>query len=197
MPAEDDAQTLSDIVDQITHAGDGEDRVSMREIMASVGERSFGPLLLVPGLIVLSPLGGVPGVPSIGAIVVFLFAVQILFGRDYFWMPAFILRREVTRKRMAQAGRFLGWLAHWTDKIVKPRWLFLVRSPFNRVIAATCVGIALAMPPLEVIPFANSATSAAISMFGLALVTRDGVVAAIAFVLSGVSVYFLIDGLLF
>ncbi len=45
--------------------------------MQAVGSRSFGPLLLVAGLVTLSPAGDVPGVPTIMAAFVFLVAGQL------------------------------------------------------------------------------------------------------------------------
>ncbi|QKT03811.1 exopolysaccharide biosynthesis protein [Ectothiorhodospiraceae bacterium 2226] len=197
MTASDEAKTLAEVVDEITGAGDGEGDISVAEILQSVGQRSFGPMLLVPGLIVLSPISGIPGVPTLGGIVVLLIAGQLLIGRQCFWVPQMIQRRAISRKRMKQAGRFLMAVARVVDKVVKPRLSFLVQAPFNYVIAATCVLIAVSMPPLEAIPFANVVTAAAISAFGLALVAYDGVLALIAFALTGVSFYFLFTGLLF
>ncbi|RFA26402.1 hypothetical protein CAI21_17105 [Alkalilimnicola ehrlichii] len=196
MAQQDDAKSLSEVVDEITSAGERKEQISVEEIMNAVGRRSFGPLLLVPGLIVLSPLSGVPGVPTLGGIVIFLFSVQMLLGREYFWLPAFILRRQVSRDRMAKAGRFLAWLARWADKVIKPRLLFLLHKPASHVVAVACTLIAVIMPPLELIPFANVVTASAISAFGLALVAYDGVLAVLAFLLTGVSFYLLVSGLL-
>lgn len=194
--ADEDAKSLAQVVDEITGAGDGEgDEISVAEILRSVGQRSFGPMLLVPGLIVLSPISGIPGVPTLGGIVVLLIAGQLLIGRQCFWVPQFIQRRTVSRRRMRQAGRFLMAVARVVDKVVKPRLVFPVRRPFNYAVAAACVLIALVMPPLEAIPFANVVTAAAITAFGLALVAYDGVLALLAFALTGLSFWFLFSWL--
>lgn len=196
MAAQDEAKSLAEVVGELTNAGQRDEQISVEEVMEAVGKRSFGPLLLVPGLIVLSPLSGVPGVPTLGGIIVFLFSAQMLFGREYFWLPQFILRREVSRERMAKAGRFLAWLAGWVDKLIKPRLVSLLGNLGGRIIAATCMAIAVIMPPLEAIPFANVITAAAISAFGLALVAYDGALSIVAFVLTGVSFYLLVTQLL-
>jgi hypothetical protein len=196
MAEEQDAKTLAEIVDEITGAGDRKDEISVAEIMESVGQRSFGPMLLVPGLIVLSPISGIPGVPTLGGLAVLLIAGQLLIGRDCFWVPEFIMRRSVSRDRMAKAGRFLMPVARFVDKLVRPRLVFLTREPFTYGIAAACVLIAIVMPPLESIPFANVVTAAAITAFGLALVALDGVLAILAFALTAASLYYLVSWLL-
>ncbi len=191
MAQDENPQTLADVVEKITSAGTRDGEITVEEILQSVGQRSFGPMLLVPGLIVLSPISGIPGVPTLGAVAVLLIAGQMLIGRKCFWVPGFLRHRKISRKKMRKAGRFLMPIARFVDRLVGPRLSFLTGHPFNYLIALTCVVIAVIMPPLEVILFANVLTSAAISAFGLALVARDGVLAAIAFALTLGSLYFL------
>jgi len=190
------ARTLGDIVDDITKGGADEQEVEGRQILESVGQRSFGPILLVPGLLVLSPLSGVPGVPTIGAIVVLLITGQVLLGHQYFWVPEFILRRRISRERLTKARRFLAPIARFVDTFIKPRLLRLTRRPFNYVIAGACALLAVMMPPLEAIPLANVVTAAGISAFGLGLTTDDGVLVLLGFALTAASLYFLLTVLL-
>ncbi len=59
---------LAEVVDRFTNAGDGEEEdegIAVEEIFRTVGMRTYGPLLLVPGLIALSPISGIPGVPTL------------------------------------------------------------------------------------------------------------------------------------
>ena len=49
--------------------------------------------------------------------------------------------------------------------------------------------IAVLMPPLEAVLFANVVTAAAISAFGLALVANDGLLALVAFSLTGAGLF--------
>lgn len=189
-----DAQSLSFIVEQMTSAGDEEAKqVTVADILGVIGQRSFGAMLLVPGLIVLSPISGIPGVPTMGALAVVLIVGQMLIGKRCFWVPEVLRRRRISRVRMVQARRFLLPMARFVDRLVWPRLSFLTRGPFAYLIALTCLAIALIMPPLEAILFANVVTSAAISAFGLALVAHDGVLAAIAFALTGGSFWFAIS----
>lgn len=49
--------------------------------------------------------------------------------------------------------------------------------------AAGAIGLALMVPPLELIPFASSAPMIAITVFGLALLAHDGVLMLLALLL--------------
>ncbi len=83
-------RSLSDILDALEEAG-GEDHVSVRDILDEVGVRSFAPTILVPALILVSPLSGIFGLPTIGAIFIFLITAQKLAGRRHVWRPARIM----------------------------------------------------------------------------------------------------------
>jgi hypothetical protein len=150
-------------------------------------------MLLVPGLIVLSPISGIPGVPTLGAIGILLIAGQMLLGRKSFWVPEFLRRRKIARARVLKARGLLMAIARGVDRVVKPRLSILTRGPFAFLIAAICVLIGLIMPPLEAILFANVATSAAVSAFGLALVAHDGVLATLAMGLTLASFWWAIN----
>lgn len=156
--------------------------VTLDEILEAVGRRSFGPLLLLAGLVVLAPLvGDIPTVPTIMALLVLLVAVQLLLRRNEFWLPGWLLRRSVERGKIRKA---VGWLrrpARWVDRILRPRLKALTGDAGAVGVALACILIALAMPPMEFIPFSANIAGVALAAFGLALVTRDGVVALVAF----------------
>src|SRR5690606_34742905 len=57
--------------------------VSLDAILDEIGRRSFGPLLLVAGLITLAPIiGDIPGVPGLMGLLVLLIAGQVLFHHE-------------------------------------------------------------------------------------------------------------------
>jgi hypothetical protein len=56
----------------------------------------------------------------------------------------------------------------------------LTHSVALYAIAVLCIVIAVTMPPLEVVPFANSTAGGALMAFGLALIAHDGVLVVIA-----------------
>ena len=143
-------------------------KVSVGDIWKTIGQRSFGPLLLVCGLVVITPIGGIPSVPTIFGVIVCLIAGQLLLGMSHFWLPGFILRIRTDKSRLTKSVAWSRPVARVVDRILKPRLTRLTTTPANRVIAAVCVALGAIMPPLEIVPMGAAVPSAAITIFGLA-----------------------------
>ena len=182
------SHNLNGVLDNLSNAGEEGDRVAVAHIMDTVGRRAFGPLLLVPGLVVLSPIAGIPGVGAACGIVVMLIASQLLIGRDSFWLPKFIRKRSVDRKRFDKSVDKLRPVARVVDRVLRPRLDFLTRDPATYIVAAICILLALMLPVLDMVPFTSLVPASAITAFGLALIANDGAVAIGAFALSVASV---------
>ena len=159
-------------------------KISVDEIMDAVGRRSFGPLLLLAGLLGMTPVAAVPTAPTLIAIITILVAGQLLFGRDYFWLPKVLLNLSVKADKVKKAAKIAKKPAAFIDKLVRPRLTVLTTPIADRVVAGVCVLIALCVPPLELLPFAAFIPSAAIFIFGLGLIARDGLLILIALLVS-------------
>lgn len=179
--APDDPTSLEELLDRIAIAGKRRDRVPLSAMMAEVGDRSFGPLLLFAGVIAVSPLSGIPGMPTFMGVFVMLIAGQLLAKRDHFWLPGWLLRKSVSRKKLDKALRWLRPSARLIDRALRRRLTFLVRRAGLYAITAVCLLVAATMPVLELVPFAATIAGAALSMFGLALIARDGLFALFGF----------------
>jgi len=173
--------SLEEMLERIDQTADREAQLSLGVIVEAVGGRSFGPLLLVAGLTMVSPLSGMPGMPSLMALVVLLIAGQLLFGREHFWLPRWLLRRSVERSRVRKMLRYLRPPARFVDRWLRPRLSPLIRS---RSIALVCIVIALTMPVMELVPFSAHGAGLALSAFALALIVRDGLLALLAFLVT-------------
>lgn len=174
-----EAHTLKEVLDRVADASSAE-TVSVEDMLDSLGRRSFGPLLLVPGLLLVSPLSAIPGFGTTMALIVGLFSLQLVLGRRSVWLPQFLLKRDVNRDRLDSGMKFLKPAARVVDKLVHPRLSFLAAGIFGRLIGLVCLLIAFIMPPLELVPMANTTSGAAIALFGMSLVARDGLLAALA-----------------
>ncbi len=176
---------LVGLIGDLAKAGRDQDEVSLRDLRAIVGRRSFAPLLLTVSLIGFTPLGGVPGVPTILAALIVLIAIQIIVGFDSLWLPQFLLNRKIDGKKLQQAAKSLQPAARVIDKAIRPRLTFLTDRPFLYVIALICILIALTVPPLELVPFVDIPLWAALAAFSLAMAAHDGLLAIAALILTG------------
>jgi hypothetical protein len=188
---------LEELLDRVSEAARGHDRVSIGGILQIVGRRSFGPLLLFGGLIALSPIiGDTPGVPTMVGLFVLFITVQLLFGREYLWLPRWLLKRSIARESLCKALAWLRKPARFVDRLIRPRLTALTHTIGMYMIAAVSFAIAAAMPVMEIIPFVANGAGAALTAFGLALVAHDGLLAIVAFLFTGVTFGFVIHGLL-
>lgn len=174
---------LSQLLDALGDTCAHHDGATLRQVVEALGHSSFGPLMLIPALFIISPFSALVGFDSIMGVLIALVAVQKLFGRDHVWLPEKILKLKLSREKMAKGIGFLRPVARWTDKVVHPRLRRLAEAPFSKVIAAICVAIGITMPPLEVIPFSNTIGATVVSFLSLGLTVRDGLLVAIALVL--------------
>lgn len=180
----DDKQTISELeqlLDLIERTAAEKENISLDHIMKAIGNRSFGPLLLLTGLIVIVPiLGDIPGVPTAMALLIILISGQLIVGREYFWLPGWLLNRSVKHDQLCRILRWLRPGTRFLDRWTRPRWEFLTKGGGVYIAALTCMAVALAMPPMELIPFSANGAGIALIAFGLALITRDGLLAILA-----------------
>lgn len=175
------ASTLEGLIDELAAAAEeASGEVSVADVMDKVGQRSFGPLLLVPALVALTPLGGIPGLPTALAVFVVIVAGQLLAGRHGFWLPQVLMRRSVKPDKLKTSVSYARPVARIVDKVLSARLDWLTRAPFIHIAAGVCILVALTVPPMEVVPFAGTVSWVAIAAFGLALIAHDGLVMLIA-----------------
>lgn len=175
-----DIEDVLAVIDETARAG----RVSVREVLEVIGQRAYGPILLTIGLIAVSPIGGIPGVPTAAAAIVFLLSAQILVSPRSLWLPRVLLRQSVEGEKLRKAVTVLRRPARFVDRFIRPRLTMLTHGPATIVIGVTCMLLALSVPFIELMPFAGLVPAAAFAAFGLALTAHDGLLGAVAFLLT-------------
>jgi hypothetical protein len=181
-----DFDTLADLLDAVEQEAGRTGGMSIERVQAMAGCRAYGPLLLLPGLIAVSPLSGVPTVPSVIGAIVAIVSAQLMVGRLQVWLPARLRRAALGADRIRTAMRFARPVARVVDRVVHRRLAWLTGTASLRLAAAVCVVVAATMPPLEILPFMATSAGAIIALYGLALTVHDGVllVAAHALVIA-------------
>lgn len=180
-----EATNLTELIQAMEQMKCDAPRVSVDDIVNAVGRRSFGPLLLIAGLITLAPIiGDIPGMPTLMAALVLLVSIQLLAGRKTFWLPKWLLNRSVSRKGFDKAIHALKKPAQWVDNLLGVRLKWMTGYAGIRATALACLLVALAMPPMEFIPFSANGAGLALTLFGLGLVARDGLVLSLGFLIT-------------
>lgn len=171
--------SVSDILDRVEAASRDETQMSLARVFEALGQASFVPVLMAPALAVVTPLSGVPLFSSICGLTIALISAQMLLHRRHLWLPDFLLRRKVAAKRVREAIDWMRRPARWLDGISRHRLGIFVRRPFRWITQTACLLCGLAMPLLELVPFTSSILGAAVVLFALGLLARDGLFALI------------------
>lgn len=176
---------LQEKIDSDNRHGSGGGSITLQQVLEQIGRRAYGPLLLIIGLISISPAALIPGSTTVFATLTLLIAVQLLFHRDHPWMPGFALRMKLSEDKLEKFIRFCRPATRLIDKVIRPRFTFLSDQPWVTIIALMVVLAALITYPLSFIPIAPLIPGLAVSLFGLGLTARDGLLLAIGAGLMG------------
>ncbi|MBD5780108.1 exopolysaccharide biosynthesis protein [Pelagicoccus sp. NFK12] len=177
---ENEPQSLGEVIDRLDEAAQREQAVSLEVMMQAVGRRSFGPIVLLVGVIAMSPLSGIPTLPSLLGVLVVLVAGQLVIGRKRFWIPSGLLERSISSKKVEKGLNAVRPIGRFVDRFLKPRLTVFTKGIGSYVMAVFCVLVGATMPPLEVLPFLATSAGLVLTSFGLAIISQDGVLALFA-----------------
>ncbi len=178
------------LLDELETLSDGEqNEVSLGDVMDAIGRKSFAPVLLAIGIVMLTPgPASIPGVPVILGCIVVIVASQMIFGRQRLWIPKWLEERHVRRSKVQTAVRYARTPAKWMDAMLTNRMEYLVQHNGRKLTAVLIMVVGLSTPLLEFIPFSAHVAGAIISTLALAMVAGDGLIAAVAMILSAVGI---------
>jgi hypothetical protein len=147
--------------------------MTVGELVASLGDRSFGWCIVIFALVNLLPLP--PGTSMLTAIPLILVTGQMALGLRQLWLPALLMRRAITRRRFQRQVLWLGPVIRPIERLVRPRHLYVFAPRAERLLGALLFAVALALS--VPIPLSAYLPAAALFVAGIGLVERDGLVA--------------------
>lgn len=188
---EEEPKSLTDVVDDLEDQAAKDGDLSVQETLDEFAGRLFGPLLVIPGLLVMiPPIGGIPLAPTMMGLFVILVAGQSLLGRQHPWLPGILAERSVDEEKFrGSIEKVRPWL-RWVDKFTAQRMEWMIAGPMKYGLAVVCLLMALTMPPLEFLPMACAVPGGAIMLIGLGITARDGLFALLGVVGSLAAIYF-------
>ncbi|PSM50148.1 exopolysaccharide synthesis protein exod [Chroococcidiopsis sp. CCALA 051] len=145
--------------------------VSLGELVVELGDRAYGPLLVICALPEALPLP-VAGVSAIIAIPLMLVSAQLSLGFSRPYLPKWLAKRRWKQKNLAKVvEKGLNYLAK-AEKIVRPRWGFITSRLAQRLLGLfiLLMAIIIALP----IPLGNMLPAIAIVVISLGMSEGDG-----------------------
>ncbi len=169
VPASSDAR-LSDTIANLS-SGCAGDSISFDDLTRTLGDKGYAGLLFLLAAPNILPMP--PGVSGATGVALALLSAQLVIGLRRPWFPGFMLRREVSTEKFAAIGTRLEPLTRRAEALITRRLDLLTGLVARRLVGLMCLFLAvvLALP----IPFGNVVPAAAIALFALGLLARDGV----------------------
>jgi hypothetical protein len=180
------SSTLTDLLDKIEkrveedRPGAAEGSLSLKDILDLVGRRAYGPLLLIIGVLSVSPLALIPGSTWAFAVLTLLVAAQMAINLKHPWLPDSALKISFPETKIDRALKNVRPWTRAIDKVVKPRLQFFAGEPWLVLVSLLAIVAALVTFPLSFIPFAPFIPGVTIILIGLGVTARDGVLLGIA-----------------
>lgn len=173
---------IDEVLEELDSA-DSSNGVKVGDVIASLESRGYGPLLAVPAIVSISPIGAIPGASIVISIILVVISAQMAFGLRSPWIPRFIAEREIGHEKYSNTIDWIEEKSEATKGLLKPRLQTIMGNTGTVLIAVAVILLAITFIPLEVVPWGVVAPSFIVFLFGLALTFRDGVMAIIAWTL--------------
>lgn len=158
---------------RLQRVAEGRDRALMRDLAVDMGRSSIAAVLLVPSLLLISPLSGLPGMSAAGGLIIAMIAVQVVLGRHDVWLPGFVERLSLPSGKLLVALGLLDGPAKRFDRL-PARWGERRSAPAPRRVGpgGICMVLGLVMPFLEPVPFSSTLLATVVALRGLSMMLK-------------------------
>jgi hypothetical protein len=146
-------------------------KLYLGEVVNAFGERAFGALLLLFGLLNALPLP--PGATAVLGIPLLLLSIQLVLRTDQLWLPKWALKRSIDRAGYRKSAARVAGPIKTVERLSRPRLLVLTGPASETMIGLICTLLAvIVMLPLW---STNMFPAFTIAIFGFGMMQRDGV----------------------
>ncbi len=175
---------LQSVLEQVAATLDGGASVDLKTVVEAFGNRSFGPIMILCGLCMMTPLGALPGIPPAFGVIVIVFALQLLFRRKTPWMPEILRKVKIPADKLLKVQKKVQPVLAKIDGVIRPRLKWAATGPMQVLISVFAIILSLTFFPLGMLPFGVVAPATIILLFGLGITARDGVLTLLGLGLS-------------
>ena len=168
-----------------------EQRVTLGQVMAGLGARASGQLIIVLALPFCTPIA-IPGLSIPFGLVILFIAARFTLGLPP-WLPARLLAVHLPPRFFHAMLEGASRLVRWMERRLRPRWRWWTETTGRLRWHTALVGFSgfLLLLPLGGIPFTNTLPALAIVVGMLGMMERDGAAIAAAYGLLAVTLCYL------
>ncbi|SMX34160.1 exopolysaccharide biosynthesis protein [Actibacterium lipolyticum] len=171
------ADHLASLINRLEQLSDGQDSLSLGDLLTALGARGFGPLLVTLATFLILPIGMVPGMPGIVAGFFIVIGAHMLMRRTHLWLPSRLQRINISGKLIRGSVDKARPVAKRLRPLLAPRLVGIVESPLIiRLIGLIVLGTGTVVLIIGFIPGFPFVMSFHILLLGLGLTGRDGLI---------------------
>jgi hypothetical protein len=181
-----ETQRTSDYLVNLVHGPEAKlhPTLTIGSLMHSMGGKAYGLLFIVLGLPNILPI---PGLPILCGLVLLFIGVQLAIRAPSPWLPRALSEREISRASLASViKRLFTWVVR-LENISKPRFSLMASDEILRLIGIIVALLAISLIIIPIPWVGSMPQGLAISILGIGMVERDGIVISIGFVLAAIA----------
>ncbi|WP_138468904.1 exopolysaccharide biosynthesis protein [Poseidonocella sp. HB161398] len=181
--AQDGEQTgpgaLPDLVARIGDLAEGREEIPLARLVEEIGARGHAPLLMIVAVLMVLPLGMIPGIGGALGALAALIGLQMLRGRRGLWLPDFLGRRTLPAAQLARMAERMQPAAAWLGRHLHVRLQVLSAGRLSlSLIALVLILAGSSLLVLGAIPVATPLLGVPVAIFAIGILSRDGAVVA-------------------
>ncbi|MGE0828488.1 MAG: exopolysaccharide biosynthesis protein [Hyphomonadaceae bacterium] len=176
------ALSTSDLLEEVA-GGFPNERVTVGELLDRLEGRAIGVVLLILALPMCIP--NIPGISTIFGVLLLAPAFQLILGGKRLWLPRQMRVWTFPREGLQRTVHGATPTLRRIERLIRPRFELLAQFPFTIFLGLQTLlnAIVLIIP----IPGGNWPPAIVVSITALALLQRDGLLAAISAALTAAS----------
>ncbi|GGE46390.1 exopolysaccharide biosynthesis protein [Actibacterium pelagium] len=176
-PEDETEDQFSEVFDDLHSVAHETEATTLGELVDALGRRGTGPLLVILSAVLILPVGMVPGMPGLVAIVFVLIGIQLLFVQPKLWMPARLRRITIKTETLKSIVDRARPLRRKARLLLSERLTFIIDSrAFQLANALILLLTGCVIFFIGFVPGLPFVLSIHILLIGLGLTARDGVV---------------------
>lgn len=158
-------QIIEDVVNKTSS-----DRISISDLLAAMHATGFGLAMMVFAFGVLIPMP--PPIPSIIAIPLLIFSLQMILGYPSPRLPQMISRLSIKRSLLASMIQKSSPYIRKVERVLRPRFIFMTSTSAERIIGFLTLifSISIALP----VPFSNFIPGLGVLIISFGMMGKDG-----------------------
>lgn len=179
---------LQELLDAAEH-----EELTFGGFLERMNHRGLPAVMLVPTLLMLMPFGLFPGSNALIGVIMAFVAAHIALGRKQLWLPGRLRQARMSGRLVRKGLAKLLPLARWLDAHTGRRLALLAEGRLAHHLAGVIMTLlSLVAVAAGLIPGIPTIVSLVVLLLALGLLLRDGVVLAVGYAATALSVWAII-----